>query len=208
MNTFTLVSIIFVIIILIWLAWRLASRRQSIPCPPWLSWLLVNPFEPGEKDTTLRSLGLTPGMQVLDFGCGAGRLAIPAARMVGALGSVTALDLQPEMLARARQKAEAAGLENIRFVQSSAAQAQLQTGFYDRAMLVTVLGEIPVAERAAALKAIHAALKPGGLLAVTETVGDPHYKSQATVLRLTGAAGFKEVGRFGSVLRYTLVLGK
>ena len=52
--------------------------------------------------------------KVLDCGCGPGRLTIPTARMVGPTGSVTALDMQPGMLEKARGKADAEGLGNIR----------------------------------------------------------------------------------------------
>ena len=56
---------------------------------------------------------------------------------------------------------------------------------FDRALLVTVLGEIP--DRDAALRAIFDALKPGGILSITEILRDPHYQRRTTVLRL--AAG-------------------
>lgn len=73
-------------------------------------------------------------------------------------------------------------------------------------MLVTVLGEIP--DREAALRTIFAALKPGGLLSVTEIVFDPHFQSRATVTRLACAAGLEERAFYGNRLAYTLNLRK
>jgi predicted methyltransferase len=55
--------------------------------------------------------------------------------------------------------------------------------------LCTALGEIP--DRAAALGQCHRALKPGGVLAITEIIGDPHYQSRSVVRRLAEAAGFR-----------------
>ncbi|HEY0140309.1 MAG TPA: methyltransferase domain-containing protein [Thermoanaerobaculia bacterium] len=49
---------------------------------------------------------------VLEFGCGPGRLALAFARR---FASVTAVDHSPAMLAKAREMAERAGLENIEF---------------------------------------------------------------------------------------------
>jgi ubiquinone/menaquinone biosynthesis C-methylase UbiE len=52
---------------------------------------------------------------------------------------------------------------------------------------VTVLGEIP--DRLAALAEIGRALKPGGVLSVTEVLPDPHYQRPGTVRRLAAEAG-------------------
>jgi len=41
-------------------------------------------------------------------------------------------------------------------------------------VLVTVLGEVP--DREAALREIFDALKPGGILSVTEIIFDPHFQ--------------------------------
>lgn len=187
------------------IVWRLASNRKSLPCPSWLGWMVEmdNPFtETNRASVILGLLGLRPGMKVLDAGCGPGRLSIPAAQAIGPQGELTALDLQPGMLARAREKAQAAGLSNIRFLQAGLGEGKLEKACYDKALLVTVLGEIP--EQEAALKEIFAALKPGGILSVTEVIFDPHFQSRATVRHVAGKAGFREAGFFGKCLAYTM----
>lgn len=208
----TLLPICFGIIVLVivaWLVWRFASRRHELPCPVWLRWLVEmdNPFtETNRADVILRHLELQPGMSVLDIGCGPGRLTVPAARQVGPQGKVVAVDLQPGMLRRAQEKAQAAELHNIQFLQAGVGDGKLETGLADRALLVTVLGEIP--NREAALREVFAALKPGGTLSVTEIIFDPHFQSRETVLRLTGAAGFREKAFFGNRIAFTLNLEK
>ena len=197
------------LIILVTVLWRVASRRHSLPCPVWLSWLveLDNPFAKVHRsDVIIEHLDLQPGMTVLDIGCGPGRLTIPAAKKVGQQGEVVAIDIQPGMLRRAQDKAVAANLTNIRFLQAGVGEGKLEHDRSDRALLVTVLGEIP--DRHAALKEIFDALKPGGILSVTEIIFDPHYQSRARILHLAGEVGFREKAFFGNRFAFTLNLEK
>lgn len=188
--------------------WRFAVRRHTLPCPSWLSWLLENPLmnSVAGADEILARLGVEPGMRVLDVGCGPGRLTLPAARRVGAGGQVTALDIQSEMLRRTRLKLQAAHLDNVQLVQAAVGQGKVEPNTFDRALLVTVLGEIP--DRNAALAEIFQALKPGGILSVTEVLPDPHYQPLSTVRRLAAEAGFEERAHFGSLPAFTVHLQK
>jgi cyclopropane fatty-acyl-phospholipid synthase-like methyltransferase len=195
--------------ILILLLWRFASRHRSLPCPVWLRWLveLDNPFtQTNRADVIVRNLDLQPGMQVLDIGCGPGRLTVPVARQIGPQGEVVAIDVQAGMLRRAQAKARAANLTNIRFLQVGVGEGKLEHSRYDRAVLVTVLGEIPDRERA--LKEIFKALKPGGILCVTEVIFDPHFQSRDAVLRFASAVGFREKKWVGNRFAFTMCLEK
>ena len=197
------------LVVLIFVTWRLASRRRSLPCPVWLRWLveLDSPFTKTNRAAVIvEHLGLQPGMAVIDVGCGPGRLTIPLAKQVGERGKVVALDIQSGMLDRAQQKAEAANLNNIEFLHAGVGQGKLGPSQFDRALLVTVLGEIP--DREAALREIFHAIKPGGILSVTEIIFDPHFQRRQTVARLAVAVGFQEKAVFGSRIAYTMHLEK
>ena len=190
---------------LIGIVWRLFSRRQELPCPSWLSWMVEmdNPFtEVNRARTIVGLLEVFPGMKALDAGCGPGRLTWPLAEAVGQGGEVTALDIQEGMLARVREKVEAKGLENVHFIRAGLGEGKLPQVYFDRAVLVTVLGEIP--GQLAALKEIQGALKPGGILSVTEVIFDPHFQRHETVSRLAQAAGFEEKDFYGKKLAYTM----
>ena len=179
-------------------------RRDSLPCPTWLAWMVEmdNPFtEVNRARVIVGLLELTPGMTVLDAGCGPGRLTLPLAETVGSGGEVTALDIQEGMLARVRAKVESAGLQNVKYLHTGLGEGKLPQAYFDRAVLVTVLGEIP--KRESAFKEIYGALKPGGIVSVTEVIFDPHFQSHEAVLKIAQTAGFKEKNFFGRKLAYT-----
>jgi ubiquinone/menaquinone biosynthesis C-methylase UbiE len=204
-----LILILVVFVLTVALLWRLASRRRSIPCPVWLKWMVEmdNPLTKTNRAAVIiEHLNLKPGMVVADVGCGPGRLTIPLAEAVGREGRVVALDIQQGMLDRVREKAQAQGLGNIEYLVAGAGQDKLGKERFDRALLVTVLGEIP--DREEVLKEIHTSLKPGGLLSVTEVIFDPHFQRRSTVTRLAQAAGFQEKAFHGNRFAYTLQLKK
>jgi ubiquinone/menaquinone biosynthesis C-methylase UbiE len=200
---------LFILFVLVFVAWRFASRRQSLPCPVWLRWLveLDNPFTKTNRAAVIAEhLKLEQGMTVLDAGCGPGRLAVPIAKLVGQEGKVVAVDIQPGMLKRAQEKARNANVTNIQFLQAGLGEGKLEGDQFNRALLVTVLGEVP--DREAVLTEIFTVLKAGGILSVTEIIFDPHFQGRNTVTRLAQAAGFRVKEFFGNRLAYTLNLEK
>lgn len=171
--------------------WRWMSRRRSLPCPTWLAGSLESPLMDKIAGThaTLERIGLQPGQRVLEIGPGPGRLLIPAARRVLPGGEVVGLDIQPGMIERLKARTAQAGVTNLTAILGDATQPNVPPESFDSVYLCTVLGEIP--DREAALRQCYAALKPGGMLSITEIFPDPHYQSRATVQRLAEAAGFR-----------------
>lgn len=188
-----------------WFVLRRVGRGR--PCPVWLSGLLDNPVTDmlSGTDILVERAGVLQGMRVLDAGCGPGRLTIPLARRVGASGAVVALDVQEGMLARLRLRAAEQGLSNIRTIHAGLGAGAdvevLRTANFDRVLLVTVLGEIP--DREIAMRALYSALKPGGLLSVTELIIDPDYQSRRQVRALGQRVGFDLDRSYGNRLAFT-----
>lgn len=184
--------------------WRLLSRRHRLPCPAWLGWMveLDNPFTRTNRASfIIDALAVEPGMRVLDAGCGPGRLTLPLAERVGPSGLVVGLDVQPAMLDRVRARVGGRGDLNIRLVAGLIEAAPWSEGGFDRVLLVTVLGEIP--DQAAAFRRLAEALRPGGVLSVTELVFDPHFQSLGRVTALADAAGLERRAVHGGRLAYT-----
>ncbi|MCO4844420.1 MAG: methyltransferase domain-containing protein [Sulfurovum sp.] len=153
-------------------------------------------------DKIFQRLDLEKGMKLLDVGSGPGRLALPAAKLVGKSGEVVALDLQSKMLKKLSVRAEDMGLDNIRIINAGAGKGKTNKDYFDRALLVTVLGEIPNKDEA--LMEIYNSLKEGGILSVTEVIPDPHYTTIKKVRALCLDAGFQEMDSFGNWVAFTI----
>src|SRR5262245_56056458 len=71
-------------------------------------------------DGVIRRAALRPAQQVLDLGTGTGSVAVNAASAILPGGSVTAVDISPEMLGLAGQRAASMSLSNITFLEGRA----------------------------------------------------------------------------------------
>ena len=67
----------------------------------------------------LRKIGIREGDVVLDFGCGSGYYAIPAARVIGNIGTVYALDKNEKRLEEVAERAAQEDLTNISPIRTS-----------------------------------------------------------------------------------------
>lgn len=177
--------------ILLVVTWRSLVRRLALPCPPVLSWLLENPIMEAMAGSRaiVEKAGILPGMQVLDAGCGPGRLTVPIARHLAAGGHVVAVDLQRAMLDRLRRRLASSRITNVTPVCAALGQGALDRNRFDRAILVAVLGEI--SNPVAAMAEIYESLKPGGWLSITEVLPDPHFLRRNEVLHLATRVGFE-----------------
>ena len=192
------------------LMWRKASQVNRLPLPSKISAMVAmdNPLaSTHQHKNIIAHAGIRPGMQVLDAGCGPGRLTMPIADHLQPDGKITALDLQQDMLKKVKVTADARQLSNIEYHHAALGDSTLPANRFDRAIMASVLGEIPLAQQAAAMKELYTCLKPDGQLGIVEIISDPHFQSEKDVDRLTSTAGFKPGATskntlFGSSLAY------
>ena len=114
----------------------------------------------------LQRAGVQAGEIILDWGCGAGFFAVPAARLVGKSGRVVAVDVQPEMVAATHKAAEEAGLANIKVMTAEDYELPAGLADFDWVVLAYVLHEVH--EPLRLIELAQKTLRPDGRLLIVE----------------------------------------
>jgi SAM-dependent methyltransferase len=124
-------------------------------------------LEPGALEF-LERLAVAPGTRMLDVACGAGQIAIPAAR---AGVRVTGIDIAPNLIEQARERARAEGVD-VRFEEGDAEQLPYEDASFD--LVVSLIGAMfaPRPERVAA--ELLRACRPGGRIAMANWTPEGH----------------------------------
>lgn len=128
-------------------------------------------------ETVSDAAGVAAGMRVLDVACGTGALTCTARRRVGAAGEVVGLDINPEMLAVAREKRE-----QIDWRQGAAERLPFEAASFDA--VVSQFGFMFFEDRPAALREMIRVLKPGGRMSVAVCDALDHSPGYAVLAEL------------------------
>jgi SAM-dependent methyltransferase len=124
---------------------------------------VANPFALGS---------LEGGEAVLDVGSGAGSDSLVAAQMVGPEGSVTGIDMTPEMLSKARAAAAEMGVTNVTFVAGEAESLPFENESFDVVISNGVIDLTP--DKDAVYSEINRVLRPGGRIQIADvTIQNP-----------------------------------
>jgi ubiquinone/menaquinone biosynthesis C-methylase UbiE len=131
------------------------------------------------------------GDTAMDLGCGPGFFSLPLAEMVGDTGRVIAVDVQEEMLAKLRLRAESAGLAaRIQFHHSSPDAI----GVADRAdfaLAFWMVHEVP--DKDGFSREVFGILKEGGRFLLVEPMGHVSKPQFGHTVELARGAGFVPV---------------
>jgi ubiquinone/menaquinone biosynthesis C-methylase UbiE len=129
----------------------------------WSDWL--DGYSIAVCERLVELAGVEPGSRVLDVACGYGEPALTAARKAGPDGAVVATDISAEMLAYGRERAVAAGLDNVEFIESDASALDFPPQSFDAAVSRWGIIFEPDGEGAAAR--VRGFLKPGSRMAIS-----------------------------------------
>ena len=144
-----------------------------------------------QPETALADIGIEPGMDVVDLCCGDGLFTVPLAKMAR---RVTAIDLDPEMVNRARARVAAAKATNcVSIVGDAYDLAALVMEPVDAVLIANTFHGVPDKQRLA--RAVAEVLRPGGRLSVINW----HRRPREETLVLGQARGPKTEMRMESV---------
>jgi ubiquinone/menaquinone biosynthesis C-methylase UbiE len=161
----------------------------------------------------LRQAAFQSHHHVLDIGCGTGTLATEIKRLYPTV-EVTGLDPDPKALARARRKAERAGVA-IRFEQGFAGELSFPDASFDRVFSSLMFHHLPADEREKTLREVRRVLAPHGSLHLVDfsrpdqhahgllahLIHSSHHltdNSDERILALMQQAGFTSATKAGS----------
>jgi ubiquinone/menaquinone biosynthesis C-methylase UbiE len=119
------------------------------------------------RATVAEDLQLQSGHQVLDVGCGTGRLAVVFSERVGATGSVNGIDPATEMIKRSTSRARKRGAAAT-FQVAFAQHLPFADGTFDAVACTLALHHMAEDDQQTAVQEMYRVLKPSGRLLIAE----------------------------------------
>jgi SAM-dependent methyltransferase len=133
-------------------------------------------------EALVESLGIGPGIAMLDLGCGDGTTALPAAR---AGADVLGVDIAANLVAAGRERAASAGLANLRFEEGDASNLiELADRRFD--LVLSMFGAMFAPRPFDVAREMVRVTRPGGRIVMGNWIpGDPTLVAQ--ILKISAA---------------------
>lgn len=165
-------------------------------CPWWMGPLLLNPLRRWAiKPEKLLAPYVREGMIVLEPGPGMGFFTLPLATLVGPHGKVIAVDVQPKMIDKLKERAAQAYMSDrieTRLATPDSLQIIDLIGSVDFALAFAMVHEVPSIDRL--FREIAAVLKPGAALLLVEPSGHVRTENFDAEIQSAQASGMVVVG--------------
>jgi ubiquinone/menaquinone biosynthesis C-methylase UbiE len=139
-------------------------------------------FQP--RSRILEEVRIQTCAQVLDYGCGTGSYVLPVIKLIGNLGQLYALDVNPLAVETVQKLAAKKKLANVRVILSDC-DTGLRPASIDVVLLYDILHDLK--NRAKVLAELHRVLTPKGILSVS----DHHLEKDDIISRVTKGGLFK-----------------
>jgi ubiquinone/menaquinone biosynthesis C-methylase UbiE len=162
-------------------------------------------------DVALATLGVTHGNVVCEIGTGTGYFALRLAKLAA---WVYAIDVEPQLLALLRDRAASAGVNNLTPVLGLALDPLMPPSTCDIVLTVNTFHHVP--DKAAYLRRLQSALRPGGRVAIIDfhkrdlPVGPPvdHKLAREDCLTQIRDAGLRVLAEHDSLpYQYFFIVG-
>ena len=142
-------------------------------------------------DRVMQALGVAAGKHVADIGAGSGWFTVRAAKRVGAMGLVYAVDINPEAVRYITDRAHKENLLNVKPMLSTADDPQLPANSVDAVLLLKTYHE--VAHPVTLLHNLRPALRPGAKVGVIDRNGNgaDHGIEKDVVIHEAKEAGYQ-----------------
>lgn len=186
---------------------------QLVGCSPWKRFIYEG-FDRDEwqkPDEVIALLGVDEGAHVADVGAGGGYFTFKLASVVGETGRVYAVDVDDDMVAYLKERAEADGLANIEVIRGEFDDPLLPDGRIDLVLTSNTYHHIE--QRSEYFARLLADLAPGGRVVILElndhswfprTFG--HMTPKQMIVDEMTAAGYRLVDDFDIVERQHFVV--
>lgn len=111
-------------------------RGYDNAAPGWQKWWkTIESATEGVSKRLVELAEIKPGSKVLDIATGIGEPALTAAKQVGKTGEILAIDISPQMLSFAKQRAISLGLQDVvEFKEGDAETIDLPSSTFDAAL--------------------------------------------------------------------------
>lgn len=153
----------------------------------WRKW--CDHIEASASNVSVRMVELArigAGSVVLDVACGYGEPSLTAARAAGPDGKIVATDISAQMLAHGRQRAAAAGITTVEFVEKAAGDLNFPPGAFDA--VLSRWGVVFDSDAESVLARIRGFARPGARVVVSSWAQQRRQSLQAVSMQAARTA--------------------